>query len=41
MCNIAHPFFAKFHNPDDEPTAERMVDQHEDQNYTVTAWKCE
>jgi len=40
MCNIAHPFFATLHDVNDEPTAERMVDQHEAQNYTVKAWKC-
>jgi len=39
MCNIAHPFFATLHDPNEEPTLERMVDEHEDENYTVTKWK--
>ncbi len=40
ICNIAHPFFAKFRDPDENLTAERMVDEHEGENYTVAKWKC-
>ena len=39
-CNLAHPFFAILHEPTEEPTIERMVDEHDDANYSIEQWKC-
>ncbi len=39
-CNLAHPFFGDLHDPMEEPTTERLVDEHEDANYTIQKWKC-
>lgn len=40
-CILAHPFFRDLHDVNDEPTGERMVDEHADATYSVARWKSE
>jgi hypothetical protein len=41
FCYLAHPFFQSYRDPDDEPTTQPVVDEHQDAVYTVNEWKCE
>ncbi|CAF0955295.1 unnamed protein product [Adineta ricciae] len=36
---LAHPFFDGYHLPTGEPTANTIVDQHQDATYPVDTWK--
>jgi hypothetical protein len=38
---LAHPFFESLHDPMEEPTIERMVDEHQDANHNIEMWKRE
>ncbi|CAF1230856.1 unnamed protein product [Rotaria sp. Silwood1] len=36
---LAHPFLKTYHSPEDEPTANPVVDEHQDAEYSVAKWK--
>ena len=40
---LAHPYFADFHDPTDEPSIEPLIDkdQHKDVDHSIEMWKCE
>ncbi|UJR33747.1 hypothetical protein I4U23_021174 [Adineta vaga] len=36
---LAHPFLAEFHDPDDEPARNSIVDEHGDAEHDILGWK--
>jgi hypothetical protein len=39
-CYLADPYFEDLHDPTDEPSAEPLIDEHQDATYPITKWKC-
>ncbi|CAF1475184.1 unnamed protein product [Adineta steineri] len=36
---LAHPFFSDLHDPEEEPSGEPVIDEHQDANQTTAQWK--
>jgi serine/threonine protein kinase len=37
---LADPYFENLHDPMEEPSAELLIDEHQDAVYTTAKWKC-
>ena len=40
IFNLEHPFFQGLHDPADEPTIERLIDEHQGAKHSIKEWKC-
>ncbi|CAF1637042.1 unnamed protein product [Rotaria magnacalcarata] len=36
---LAHPYLTEYHDPEDEPTTTRMVDNYQDADLSISEWK--
>ncbi|UJR11647.1 hypothetical protein I4U23_015828 [Adineta vaga] len=36
---LAHPYLKELHDPTDEPTSEYIIDEDQDESYTIEQWK--